>query len=94
MSVIENFIKFDDKYKAKQPQDNTTKEVMTKTEAKKNKHTIRSLGNVSAAAEAQRIYNPNLPPTKPKGPTEAQTELGASSAMDLQGNWGQSQRQE
>lgn len=91
MSVIEKFIKFDENYK---PRDKTSGEVMTEPEKKKKKHFIRSLGNVYSAAEAQRIFNPNLPPTKPKGPTAAQTELGTSSTMDLEGNWGQAGRQE
>lgn len=91
MSIIEKFIKFDENYK---PKDKTSKEVMTEPEKNKKKHFIRSLGNVYSAAEAQRVFNPQLPPTKPKGPTEAQTKLGTSSSMDVGGNWGQSNRQE
>lgn len=91
MSIIEKFIEFENK---KPPVDKTASEVMTETTKKKKKHFVRSLGNVYAAAEAQRIFNPSLPPTKPKGPTAAQTELGTSSTMDIEGNWGQAERQD
>lgn len=89
MSIIEKFLDFE-----KKPADKTAKEVMTEPEKKKKKHFVRSLGNVYAAAEAQRIFNPALPPTKPKGPTAVQTELGSTSTMGLEGNWGQAGRQE
>lgn len=91
MSVIEKFIKYDENYK---PKDKTSHEVMTEPEKNKKKHFIRSLGNVFSAAEAQRIFNPSLPPTKPKAPTAAQTELGTSSTMDIEGTWGQAERQD
>lgn len=87
MGVIDSFTKFIPETK-KEPKDETSKEVMTKSESKKEKHFIRTLGNVRTTAEAQRIYNPSLPPTNPKGPTAAQMEAGTSSAMDIQGNWG------
>lgn len=84
MGLIEKFIEFE------KPTDETSKEVMTKSETKKEKHYIRTLGaNPLVAAEAQRIYYPNLPPTKPKGPTAAQMEAGTSEALDTTGNWGQ-----
>jgi len=88
MSIIEKFLDLE-----KKPQDKTAKEVMTEPEKKDKKHFIRSLGNVYTTAEAQRIFNPQLPPTKIKGPTEAQTQLGTSSSMDVEGSWGQSRRQ-
>lgn len=91
MSVIEKFIKYDENYK---PKDKTSHEVMTEPEKNKKKHFIRSLGNIFSAAEAQRIFNPSLPPTKPKAPTNEQLNKGSSSTMDIEGNWGQSQRQE
>lgn len=89
MGLIEKFIEFE-----KPKKDETSAEVMSKSETKKEKHYIRTLGNPIVAAEAQRIYNPNLPPTKPKGPTEAQMSAGTSSAMDTTGNWGQPERTE
>jgi hypothetical protein len=89
MSIIEKFLELE-----KKQQDKTAKEVMTETTKKDKKHFVRSLGNVYTTAEAQRIFNPQLPPTKPKPPTEAQTKLGTSSSMDVEGNWGQSGRQE
>lgn len=91
MGVIDSFTKFIPDAKTK---DNTSKEVMTKKEIKDNKHFMRTLGNVRAVAEAQRIYNPNLPPTVPKGPTAAQMEAGTTSALDTQGNWGTPERSE
>ena len=86
MSIIEKFIELD---KEKKPLvDETTKEVMSKNEVKKNKKAFRTLNNVRVAAEAQRIFNPTLPPTKPKGPTEAQINQGTTPAADMSGNWG------
>ena len=89
MGLIEKFIEFE-----KPKKDETSAEVMGKAEAKKEKFYIRTLGNPFVAAEAQRIYNPSLPPTKPKGPTEAQMSAGTTSAMDTQGNWGKPERTE
>lgn len=72
----------------KKPSDKTSSEVMSKPEVKEAKHAVRSLGNSRVAAEAQRIYNPSLPPTAPKGPTEAQTDLGVSAATGPEEGWG------
>ena len=84
MGIIDKFLELD----KKKPVDETTKEVMSKEEVKKNKKAFRTLNNVRVAAEAQRIFNPTLPPTKPKGPTEAQINQGTTPAADMQGNWG------
>ena len=86
MGIIDKFLDLEKDKKA--PEDHTTKEVMTKQESKKNVTAIRTLNNVRVAAEAQRIFNPTLPPTKPKGPTEAQINQGTTPAADMQGNWG------
>ena len=83
MALIERFMDFD-----KKPTDITTKEVMTKPEIKQSKNEIRTLGNVRVAAEAQRIFNPSLPPTKPQGPTAAQQNSGTVAAAGMGGNWG------
>lgn len=84
MALIEKFLDLE-----KKPVDKTSKEVLATTKDKKvAEFFVRTLGNARVSAEAQRIYNPTLPATNPKGPTEAQTELGTASNMDMQGNWG------
>lgn len=55
---------------------------------KKKEKPKRTVGDINLMAEAQRVYNPNLPPTKPKGPTEAQTQLGVTANSGLEGRWG------
>ena len=96
MSIVEKYVnlKKQNQDELKPPKDETSEEIMSKKEEKKNKHFVRSLGNVTVAAEAQRVFNPNLPPTKPKAPTAAQLEKGSSSALDNTGNWGTAARQE
>lgn len=86
MGIIDKFLDLEKNEKTKT--DSTSKEVMTKEETKKTGTAIRTLDNVRSAAEAQRIFNPTLPPTKPKGPTEAQLGQGTAPAADMQGNWG------
>ena len=81
MGLIEKFLELD------KPKDDN-KEVMSGKEKKETKFHVRTLGSAVVAAEAQRIYNPALPPTKTKGPTEAQQEVGTSAALDTSGNWG------
>lgn len=56
----------------------------------KNKKTrsVRTLGDPMLIAQSQKLYNPNLPPVKTKGPTAAQTELGTTASAGLGGNWG------
>lgn len=89
MSIAEQFLKFEKKPEApKAPTDSTTKEVMSKPEVKRAKLFNRTLGDVMVSAEAQRIFNPALPPTKPKPPTAAMMDAGTASAMDTTGNWG------
>lgn len=56
--------------------------------APKKKDMVRTVGNPNLAAEAQRIYNPNLPPTKPKAPTNALLEQGTAAVSDVGGAWG------
>jgi hypothetical protein len=85
MGIIDKFL---DLEKPKAP----SAEVMTKTEAKRERHFVRTLGNVRTAAEAQRIFNPTIPPMQPKPPTAAMMESGTSSAMGTEGTWGQPER--
>jgi len=47
----------------------------------------KSVGDVTISAQAQRIYNPNMPPAPPKAPTAAQSEQGTGPAMDLASKW-------
>ena len=90
MGIIEKLGQQADTLKKPAPHDETSKEVMTKPEVKQAKEFIRTLGNVRVTAEAQRVYNPALPPTKPKGPTAAQTELGTSANLQTspEQGWG------
>jgi hypothetical protein len=48
----------------------------------------RGVGDISLIAEAQRVFNPALPPAKPKGPTATTAELGSTPAMGTGGAWG------
>lgn len=80
MSLIEKLLDLENPKKEE--------DVMSKPEIKKAKFHVRTLGSAVVTAEAQRIYNPALPPTKTKGPTEAQQEVGTSAALDTSGNWG------
>ena len=41
----------------------------------------RGVGDISLIAEAQRVFNPALPPAKPKGPTATTAALGSTPAM-------------
>lgn len=64
-----------------------------KVPAKVSKVYNRTMGDVYAPAEAQRIFNPALPAApKPKGPTAKQAEMGTASALDMGGNWGSPER--
>jgi len=47
----------------------------------------RTLGNITTAMLAQRIYNPQLPPA-PKSPSKAMVNQGTADAMSLNGPWG------
>jgi hypothetical protein len=42
---------------------------------------------IGVAAQAQRIYNPNLPPTPPKVPPKSIAEQGSAPAMDMTQPW-------
>ena len=89
--LLEKFLDLDKKKEQpqeKKPVDNTSKEVMDKKEVKESSTAFRTLGNVRTAAEAQRIFNPNLPPTAPKGPTAAQQDSGTVANAGIEGNWG------
>ncbi len=50
----------------------------------------RGVRDISLIAEAQRIFNPGMPPApvKPKGPTATTAELGSTPAMGTAGAWG------
>ena len=50
----------------------------------------RGVRDISLIAEAQRIFNPAMPPApvKPKGPTATTAELGSTPAMGTGGAWG------
>ena len=49
----------------------------------------RSLGDVSIALEAQRVYNPGLPSMPSPQPAPANTfQKGTTPAMDNTGAWG------
>lgn len=56
--------------------------------AKNKPRNVRTLGDPTLMAESQKIYNPNMPPVKAKGPTAAQTELGVAPSLGTEGNWG------
>jgi hypothetical protein len=44
----------------------------------------KTVGNISIAMQAQKIYNPALPPAPPmKAPSKAMAEQGTAPAMDL-----------
>ena len=48
----------------------------------------RSVGNVALSAEAQRIYQPNLPAPQIKQPSAQQAGEGTAKAMTLNEAWG------
>ena len=54
----------------------------------------RSVGNVALSAEAQRIYQPNLPSPQIKQPSAQQADTGTAKAMGLQEAWGQPPQKE
>ena len=58
---------------------------------KKTPSPPRGVFDVSLIAEAQRVFNPNLPAAKPKGPTATTAELGSTPAMGTTGAWGKPQ---
>lgn len=50
----------------------------------------RTLGDITLAMAAQRIYQPNLPPAppSPKAPNKAMLDQGTAPAMGMEGPWG------
>ena len=64
-----------------------------KVPARISKAYNRTMGDVYAPAEAQRIFNPALPATsKPKAPPASQVDMGTASALDMGGSWGSPER--
>lgn len=60
-----------------------------KIPAKMSKSYSRTMGNVYAPAEAQRIFNPGMPSAqKPKAPPAAMVDTGSADSMDTTGRWG------
>lgn len=49
----------------------------------------RGVADINLIIEAQRTFNPNLPPAK--GPSQAMAQQGAAPAMDMTGAWGKPQ---
>lgn len=47
----------------------------------------RTLGDITTAMAAQRIYNQALPPA-PKSPSRSMQDTGTADAMSLNGPWG------
>jgi hypothetical protein len=50
----------------------------------------RTLGDITTAMMAQKIYNPGAPPA-PKSPSKAMQNTGTTDAMSLDGPWGRPQ---
>jgi len=49
----------------------------------------KTIGDIGAILEAQRIYNPNIPSVpSPKAPPQAQVDMGVASKSDMSGSWG------
>lgn len=48
----------------------------------------RGIEDVAIMAEAQRVYNPALPPSKPRGPSSTTAGLGVSPSMGVGDGWG------
>ena len=47
----------------------------------------KTLGNITTAMAAQRIYNPQMPPA-PKSPTKTMQDQGTGPASGMTGPWG------
>ena len=90
MGIIDKFIDLEKNKNL--PKDNTSSEVMTKKQSKQNDNFIRTLGDVRVAAEAQRIFNPAIPPMPPKPPSTTMIDRGTSGAMDTTGTWGRPEK--
>ena len=48
----------------------------------------RTLGDITMAMAAQKIYNPQMP-SAPKSPTKAMINQGTGPALGMTGPWGQ-----
>jgi hypothetical protein len=48
----------------------------------------KTVKDIRISAEAQRIYNPQMPPVPPKAPPAKMVGQGIAPAMDLTGAWG------
>ncbi len=49
---------------------------------------VKDIEDIGIVAEAQRIFNPSLPPVPSKPPASKQIEKGTAANLDLSGNWG------
>ena len=47
----------------------------------------KTLGDIGAIVEAQRLYNPQMPSVA-KGPTAGQADIGVAGKLDTAGSWG------
>lgn len=53
----------------------------------------KGIADITIAIQAQRIYQPNMPPAPPtKAPTTAMLEQGSAPAMDTAGPWGKPEK--
>ena len=62
--------------------------MITDKDGRKKPRIMRTLGSVELASDAQRLYNPDMPPAPPKAPTAAQQDLGTAPSADINGRWG------
>jgi hypothetical protein len=55
--------------------------------------TPRTMGDITMAMAAQRIYSPDLPPSppSPKSPSKTMMDQGTGPAMGMDGPWGKPQ---
>lgn len=49
--------------------------------------TSKGVGDISISLEAQRIFNPGMPPAPPKPPNASQADTGVAPSMDLSSKW-------
>jgi hypothetical protein len=48
----------------------------------------RGVNSARIMAEAQRVFNPALPPAPPKPPSAALLDQGTAAGLDISGRWG------
>lgn len=66
------------------PKNETHDAAMTKAPAVLKTEAPKTVGNISIAMQAQRLFNPNLPPAPAmKQPNKTMAEQGTAGAMDL-----------